>query len=100
MNDTEDDGRIIPAKRSISANRDARDNELWYKSRFVREKLQEFHSKYAAVPTDHGAKKLLKRLMENLEEYLKTNNFCDRVEYTGNVNFGLHLRECLAFTST
>ena len=87
--DTEDGRRITPATASsISVTRAAADSESWYKSSFITEKLQEFHSKYAAVPTDYGAKKVFERLMENLKEYLKKKDFCDRVEYTGNVNFG------------
>lgn len=99
-NDTEDSHRIIQAFQNnirnfkiigatpmIFTTRAAPDSELWYKSRSVTEKLQEFHSKYAAVPTDYDAKALFERLVGNLREYLRKNNFCDREEYAGNCQF-------------
>ena len=79
--------KIIGATPMIFTTRAAPDSELWYHPRSVTEKLQEFHSKYAAVPTDYDAKALIERLVGNLGEYLKKNNFCDRVEYTGNCQF-------------
>ena len=76
---------------SNTATMVAPDNKSWYDSELVNKKIRAFHDKYAAVPTDNCAREVLEKYIESLKNYLKSNNFCDRVEYTGNMHFSWHI---------
>ena len=80
---------------SISATRAPQDSKPWYCSRLVNEKIRAFHNECAAVPTDNDARVCYENYMNSLKKYLKSNNLCDREEYTGNIYSEWRFRECV-----
>lgn len=82
---------------SISVTRVPPDSKPWYCSRSVNEKIRAFHTICAAVPTDNDARLCYENYMNSLKKYLKSNNLCDREEYTGNTYFEWYFRGSMAF---
>lgn len=80
---------------SISATKVPHDSKPWYCSRSVNEKIRAFHDKCAAVPSDNDARMCYENYMNSLKKYLKSNNLCDREEYTGNIYFEMHFHICV-----
>lgn len=83
---------------SISATK-VHDSKPWYCSRSVNEKIRAFHDKCAAVPSDNDARMCYENYMNSLKKYLKSNNLCDREEYTGNIYFEIYFHTCLSCRS-
>jgi len=57
----------------------------WSKTEKVNETVRLFHNKYATKQTDENAKIDFQNLLADIENYLKEEKLCSRVEFTGSV---------------